>query len=1068
MRTETRISGRAVTCSAIALSGRPRGCAGQIMDSSFDPLYTWLGIPPQEQPPDHYRLLGVQRFEENREVISHAADQRMAHVRSFQNGPHARDTQRIMNELSKASGCLLNPRRKAMYDQHLRSVEVTAKAEEARLPPSTPAMPTVKVRVAGANVPTVPVVSSRPSANPVSRSAGRRMAFPLLAIAATVLVGSFAAWWYFAGSGDESVAQQPENRLPLPESTNAGSTVAGGGEPGSNSANSGNTESGTAPQGNSTTRPAVTSPTSESPQLADLLPPGGQSGTTGAPGSAETGVNPAGQVSASQSPASENTPSSSQPAGVNRTEASSAALVKGKPKGLHFSTGDRIEITNSVGLIDPRKEWTIELWARFAPEQSAHWLLGDLIIGPNHPEVPNGLVTGWQFFIQQTVASRHRTAFSTRDGYAGDAPVRVGEWRHLAVTNDGRELVVHVDGRRVATGDVTRLQGAFIPSPIPIFFGAHGHMHANQPPGFAGDLRSLRISSSCRYRSEFTPPATFPVDDSTELTWDFAQSMGATVLDFSRHARHGKISGATWFALPDSAVAVAATPSPSTPSTPSATPAPAVPAPAEAATAAMKLEEVRPIPDEVALVQARAKIRQVFEDDFKRAKESKQLLALAEKLLALAAESADDHAGRYAMYEEAQRLAAQAGDLKKALAIVDDWSRRFDIRAFQLKAAAVSKCADVLKTVGDRRQLAELALGLSDECRLSGNFETAEDLAQLATTTATRLKDAELGKSARECRDLIVYSKKRLPAAKEAERQLAAQPDDLAASLEWGRFLCFCQGNWDQGLPFLTRGGNTPLAVAAKQDLAAPGKPDEQTALAKAWLAAVKGVEAGEREAVQLRALHWLREAESQAKGLTKADVEQRIKELEQSISPRHRPAAKVARAAGATFQPPAEFVGMPGRVLVNQADVGILWKYEHGLRLTQANVASVLAQANVPRGKLKLEFVGVLQLPESASVTFNHVGGSAQGTATLLIDNKAVGEVGGNKGTSANHRLELNAGEHTVRWILSGDDLGTNVLQCAHAATGQPIVFYHTPAILNLVRTTPSPARLNVNMARN
>ena len=33
------------------------------MSEAFDPYYRWLGIPPGEQPPDHYRLLGIERFE---------------------------------------------------------------------------------------------------------------------------------------------------------------------------------------------------------------------------------------------------------------------------------------------------------------------------------------------------------------------------------------------------------------------------------------------------------------------------------------------------------------------------------------------------------------------------------------------------------------------------------------------------------------------------------------------------------------------------------------------------------------------------------------------------------------------------------------------------------------------------------------------------------------------------------------------------------------------------------------------------------------------------------------------
>lgn len=91
------------------------------MSDEFDPYYTWLGIPPDEQPPDCYRLLGVRRFEASPEVISNACDQRMSHVRTFQTGKRGVYSQRLLNELSAARGQLLNPERKATYDAQLRS-----------------------------------------------------------------------------------------------------------------------------------------------------------------------------------------------------------------------------------------------------------------------------------------------------------------------------------------------------------------------------------------------------------------------------------------------------------------------------------------------------------------------------------------------------------------------------------------------------------------------------------------------------------------------------------------------------------------------------------------------------------------------------------------------------------------------------------------------------------------------------------------------------------------------------------------------------------------------------------
>ena len=43
------------------------------MAESFDPYRKWLGIPPKDQPPNHYRLLGIDLFEADAEVIVRVA-----------------------------------------------------------------------------------------------------------------------------------------------------------------------------------------------------------------------------------------------------------------------------------------------------------------------------------------------------------------------------------------------------------------------------------------------------------------------------------------------------------------------------------------------------------------------------------------------------------------------------------------------------------------------------------------------------------------------------------------------------------------------------------------------------------------------------------------------------------------------------------------------------------------------------------------------------------------------------------------------------------------------------------
>lgn len=87
----------------------------------FDPYRKWLGIPEWEQPPNHYRLLGINLFEDDPDVIETAADRQMGHIRNYQAGKHSALSQRLLNELSAARICLLNLEKKKAYDEKLRT-----------------------------------------------------------------------------------------------------------------------------------------------------------------------------------------------------------------------------------------------------------------------------------------------------------------------------------------------------------------------------------------------------------------------------------------------------------------------------------------------------------------------------------------------------------------------------------------------------------------------------------------------------------------------------------------------------------------------------------------------------------------------------------------------------------------------------------------------------------------------------------------------------------------------------------------------------------------------------------
>lgn len=99
------------------------------MAANSNPYERWLGIPPTEQPPSHYRLLGLKQFESDPDVIRSAADRVMDGLQELSDGEHDDERQRLLAEVAAARGCLLQAGEKEAYDAALR--QKTAKRPAA-------------------------------------------------------------------------------------------------------------------------------------------------------------------------------------------------------------------------------------------------------------------------------------------------------------------------------------------------------------------------------------------------------------------------------------------------------------------------------------------------------------------------------------------------------------------------------------------------------------------------------------------------------------------------------------------------------------------------------------------------------------------------------------------------------------------------------------------------------------------------------------------------------------------------------------------------------------------------
>jgi cytoskeletal protein RodZ len=107
------------------------------MPDSFDPYHKWLAIPPEDQPPSHYRLLVIDAFEQDKEVIANAAEQRLSHLRILEMGEQGATATELIKEIKAARSCLLDPQTRSSYEAQLRGESSAEPVVELESPKGT-------------------------------------------------------------------------------------------------------------------------------------------------------------------------------------------------------------------------------------------------------------------------------------------------------------------------------------------------------------------------------------------------------------------------------------------------------------------------------------------------------------------------------------------------------------------------------------------------------------------------------------------------------------------------------------------------------------------------------------------------------------------------------------------------------------------------------------------------------------------------------------------------------------------------------------------------------------------
>lgn len=288
-------------------------------------------------------------------------------------------------------------------------------------------------------------------------------------------------------------------------------------------------------------------------------------------------------------------------------------------------------------------------------------------------------------------------------------------------------------------------------------------------------------------------------------------------------------------------------------------------------------DERAPAPDASEQAKIQKTIRDVFKAEYQKRAPGDRLI-LAAKLEDQGRQSRDDLPSQYVLWTEARDLYLEGGDLESALGVITQIQRRFVADTVAMKSAAISSAQKTAKSPEETARLVRTLLKTVDEAVELEDGEGAQKTAELAITMAKRAKDLSLVSRAQARAKEVAEQKRKLDQLKRARETLAQNPDDREANSLVGRFECMTKGRWEAGLPLLARGSDAATSMLASTDLAAPGLPSDQMALADGWWS-LGETEAGPgRLHLRERAALWYEKCLPGLSGLAKSKSDQRLR----------------------------------------------------------------------------------------------------------------------------------------------------------------------------------------------
>ena len=241
-----------------------------------------------------------------------------------------------------------------------------------------------------------------------------------------------------------------------------------------------------------------------------------------------------------------------------------------------------------------------------------------------------------------------------------------------------------------------------------------------------------------------------------------------------------------------------------------------------------------PVPADAALAAAFDAVREVYDADYKAARNREQKRELADRLLQKAEQTRNDLPGMMTLLKLVVQMAEQADDCARQLQAIEVLAATFQVDGLQMQAEALRKYAPKADSSIERDWIVQQATRMIDRALVLDRFDMAAEFARLSSDATGTANDEAVGPVHDRAAE-IDAARQSFEGAQLAIATLATNGSDEEASLTLGKYLCLVKGDWERGLSWLAKGSDPALKELAAQEQAGATSPETQVRLGDSW-----------------------------------------------------------------------------------------------------------------------------------------------------------------------------------------------------------------------------------------